>query len=58
MHYMEISSPFLLFTNVNPQINITLITFVNLATYSVVNYWYYCNGDFCNIIISYALFPY
>lgn len=55
---MEILSSFLLFTNVNPQINIILITFVNLATYSVVNYWYYCNGDFCNIIISYALFPY
>jgi hypothetical protein len=35
---MEISSSFLLFTNVNPQINIILITFVNLATYSVVNY--------------------
>lgn len=35
---MEISSHFLLFTNVNPQINLILITFVNLTTYSVVNY--------------------
>ena len=35
---MEISSHFLLFTNVNPQINISLITFVNSTTCSVVDY--------------------
>lgn len=55
---MEISSFFLLFTNVNQQINPSLVTFVNFSTHIVLLYWCFCNGYFCNINIAYALFLY
>lgn len=55
---MEISSFFLLFTNVNQQINIPLVTFVNYSTGTILECWYFCNGYFCNINIAYALFLY
>lgn len=55
---MEISSFFLLFTNVNQQINIPFVTFVNSPTGPILGCQYFCNGYFCNINIAYALFLY
>lgn len=55
---MEISSFFLLFTNVNQQISPPLVTFVNFSSRIIPMCWYFCNGYSCNINIAYALFLY
>jgi len=55
---MEISSFFLLFTNVNQQISPPFVTFVNFSTRIVLGCWYFCNSYFCNINIAYTLFLY
>ena len=55
---MEISSFFLLFTNVNQQISPPFVTFVNFSTRIVLGCRCFCNGYFCNINIAYTLFLY